>query len=108
MVDDTYPPASRPLLARGLRAEYWVEGAGSEYGQDTNDSGAYLYLTTDQVRFYELDAPQLHAHTGGGGYGRWNRAADEPLALETVPPLVFSEIMRDVNLFVGVASVGND
>ena len=33
---------------------------------------------------------------------------DEPLPLDTIPPLVFSEIMRDVDLFVGVASVGND
>jgi hypothetical protein len=32
----------------------------------------------------------------------------EPLPLEDIPPLVFSEIMRDVDLFVGVASVGND
>jgi hypothetical protein len=31
-----------------------------------------------------------------------------PLALETIPALVFSEIMRDVDLFVGVASIGND
>jgi hypothetical protein len=30
------------------------------------------------------------------------------LILEQIPPLVFSEIMRDVDLFVGVASVGND
>jgi hypothetical protein len=28
--------------------------------------------------------------------------------LEQIPPLVFSEVMRDVDLFVGVASVGND
>ena len=32
----------------------------------------------------------------------------EPLDLEEISPLVFSEIMRDVDLFVGVASVGND
>ena len=31
-----------------------------------------------------------------------------PLPLEEIPPLVFSEVMRDVDLFVGVASVGND
>jgi hypothetical protein len=108
MVDDSYPPAHRLLSDWGLRAEFWVEGAGSEYGQDTNQAGVYLYLTTDQVRFYPLDAPQRHAHAGGGGYGRWDSAADEPLALDTIPPLVFSEIMRDVDLFVGVASVGND
>ena len=28
--------------------------------------------------------------------------------LEEVPPLVLSEVMRDADLFVGVASVGND
>ncbi|HTU22995.1 MAG TPA: DUF4132 domain-containing protein [Gemmataceae bacterium] len=108
MVDDSYPPASRPLPVWNLRAEYWVEGAGSEYGRDTNETGTFLYLSTDQVRFYPIDAAQVYAHAGGGGYGRWDRDSDEPLPLETIPPLVFSEIMRDVDLFVGVASVGND
>jgi hypothetical protein len=110
MVDDSYPPAHRSLPAWNLRAEYWIEGAGTEYGQDTNETGTYLYLSTDQVRFYPIEAAQLHAHAGGGGYSAlWNRAADgKPLPLETIPPLVFSEIMRDVDLFVGVASVGND
>ncbi len=108
LVDDSYPPAHRVLPAWGLRAEYWIEGAGNDYGRDTNESGAFLYLTTDQVRFYAIDAPQLHAHAGGGGYGRWGHQSDEPLPLETIPPLVFSEILRDVDLFVGVASVGND
>jgi hypothetical protein len=110
MVDDSYPPASRPLPVWNLRAEFWVEGAGSEYGQDTNETGTYLYLSTDQVRFYPIDAAQLYAHAGGGGYSEtWDgRAADEPLPLETIPPLVLSEILRDVDLFVGVASVGND
>ncbi len=108
MVDDSYPPAHRLLPAWGLRAEYWIEGAGDDYGRDTNESGAFLYLTTDQVRFYAIDAAQMHAHAGGGGYGRWGRESDEPLPLDTIPPLVFSEILRDVDLFVGVASVGND
>lgn len=47
MVDDSYPPAHRLLPQWGLRAEYWVEGAGDEYGQDTNETGTYLYLATD-------------------------------------------------------------
>ena len=102
----TYPPASRLLPQWGLRAEFWIEGAGD----DTNDSGSYLYLATDQVRFYRLDDAQLTAHAGGGGYGPgWQRPMlAEPLPLAEIPPLVFSEIMRDVDLFVGVASVGND
>jgi hypothetical protein len=108
MVDADYPPPVRLLPLWNLRAEYWVEGAGSEYGQDTNEAGVFLYLATDQVRFYQIDAPQLHAHAGGGGYGLYNQAAQEPMPLDTIPPLVLSEILRDVDLFVGVASVGND
>ena len=30
------------------------------------------------------------------------------MALDEIPPLVFSEVMRDVDMVVGVASVGND
>jgi len=32
----------------------------------------------------------------------------DPIPLEKIPPLVFSEVMRDIDLFVGVSSVGND
>jgi hypothetical protein len=104
-VDSDYPPASRALPEWGLRAEFWVEAAGG----DVADSGAYLYLSTDQVRFYRIDAAQREAHAGGGGYRPdWRGRTDEPLPLEDVPPLVFSEVMRDVDLFVGVASVAND
>ncbi len=112
MVDDYYPPAHRLLPQWGLRAEFWIEGLGDDYGQDTAPSGAFLYVGTDQVRFYEIEAAQTQAHASGGGYGPgWNRADQdraEPLPIERVPPLVFAEIMRDVDLFVGVASVGND
>jgi hypothetical protein len=109
MVDDEYPPTSRLLPPWNLRAEFWVEGVGDTYGTDTTDSGSYLYLATDQVRFYPIDAAQHAAHAGGGGYyTRGPEGSDTPLPLERVLPLVFSEVMRDVDLFVGVASVGND
>jgi Domain of unknown function (DUF4132) len=111
MVDDVYPPASREMPAWGLRAEFWVEGIGENYGTDTTEAGTYLYLATDQVRFYQMDARENYAHAGGGGYSAgWygQGAAAEPLLVEEIPPLVFSEVMRDVDLFVGVASVGND
>ncbi|WP_329898678.1 DUF7737 domain-containing protein [Streptomyces sp. SP17KL33] len=32
----------------------------------------------------------------------------DPVPLAEIPPLVLSEVLRDVDLFVGVASVGND
>lgn len=109
MVDAEFPPATRLLPQWGLRAEFWIEGAGDGYGTDTNETGTFLRVATDQVRFYPLDAAQRTAHAGGGGYHAGYRQADgQPLPLEEVPALVFSEIMRDVDLFVGVASVGND
>ncbi|WP_435261265.1 DUF7737 domain-containing protein [Tenacibaculum sp. nBUS_03] len=52
-----------------------------------NDTGIYLYMSTDQVRYY---------------------INKEHVDLVDVPAIIFSETMRDVDLFVGVASVGND
>ncbi len=59
---------------------------------ETSDIGLLLYLSTDRVRFLRLR---------GQREGR-------PLELTTIPPRVFSEAMRDVDLFVGVSSIGND
>ncbi|MGW3913860.1 DUF4132 domain-containing protein [Streptomyces sp. NPDC005070] len=109
-VDDEAPPATRELPLWGLRAEYWITGDG-EYGEDTTESGSYLRLHTDQVRFYPIDAPQNSAHCYGGEYSmrlRDGRDPVEPLPLTEIPPLVLSEVLRDVDLFVGVSSVGND
>jgi Domain of unknown function (DUF4132) len=110
MVDDSYPPATLELPQWGLRAEYWIEGIGDNYGVDTNDTGTYLRLVTDQVRFYAIAAAENYAHAGGGGYGTSHRfpIAADPIPLEDVPAIVLSEAMRDVDLFVGVSSVGND
>jgi hypothetical protein len=113
-VDDVYPPATLALPHWSLRAEFWIEGAGGDY-PDTNEAGTYLQLTTDQVRFYAIEAPENGAQAGTGVYRpgyhwqlRHRHDEPAPLALEEIPALVFSEVMRDVDLFVGVASVGND
>jgi hypothetical protein len=89
--------ANTPSLALpqwDLRAEFLIEaieaGEGPHWERtDTAHSGIYLYLSTDQVRFCRLED-------------------NIPLPLAEVPPLAFTEVMRDVDLFVGVASVGND
>jgi len=73
------------LPAHGLQAQFWVSEVNADDAY--NDTGIWNYVSTDQVRFV----------TGHG-----------PVPLPEVPPLVFSEVMRDVDLFVGVASVGND
>ncbi|MFS4091064.1 DUF4132 domain-containing protein [Streptomyces sp. AF1A] len=57
------------------------------------DDGGYApeHAATDQVRFERRDGR------------RWRE-----VALAEVPPLVFSEAMRDVDLFVGVTSIAAD
>lgn len=103
MVDDSIPPATLGLPQWGLRAEFWVEGIGDNYGEDTNETGTFLHLATDQVRFYPLESAENAA-----GYGRYDIGTETPIPLTDIPTLVLTEVMRDVDLFVGVASVGND
>lgn len=75
------------LPAHGFRVEYWVDGVANS--GEMSEAGIFLYVVTDQVRFVRLGEP-------------------EPTELAQVPPLLFSELMRDIDLFVGVCSVGND
>ena len=69
-----------------ITAEYWID----ELYQDGawNDTGIWLYIATDQVKFKNKNG--------------------EVMDLVDVPKMVFTEIMRDVDMFVGVCSVGND
>ncbi|WP_216897020.1 DUF4132 domain-containing protein [Nocardia alni] len=103
--DTAVPPPIRELPEWGLRAEYWVEGEGDGDPDDMTESGCYLRLRSDQVRFYPLDAPQNLAN--GAFRGGFHGPAD-PLPLADVPAPVLSEVLRDVDLFVGVTSIGND
>ena len=114
MADATFPPATRELPQWGLRAEFWIKGYGDDAYTDIMWSGSYLRLATDQVRFYPAGAPQNAAHDAsrhGSGYymlvGR-GREPVQPVPLTEIPALVLSEVLRDVDLFVGVASIGND
>jgi hypothetical protein len=110
MADADFHAPLRNLPKANLRAEFWVEAIGDEYGVDSNETGTYYYLATDQVRFYPSNAPLHYGHGYGGGfYEGWNDTRRvEPVPLSEIPPLIFSEIMRDVDMFVGVCSIGND
>lgn len=71
-----------------LTVELDVEAAGDDDDGDdaaTADSGIYLEVETGGVRFLR---------------------GDDPLRLAEVPPRCFSEVMRDVDLFVAGAAVG--
>lgn len=62
-----------------IKVQYFVDFAHYD------NSGQYL--TTDQVRFYKNN---------------------EQMDLVDVPKILFSEALRDVDMFVGVSSIGND
>lgn len=71
----------------GLRATFWVDRPW-DADDDWGESGIFRHVLTDQVRFI-----------GSGG---------DDIHLGDVPVRVLSEVLRDVDLFVGVASIGND
>ncbi|MFE2541329.1 DUF4132 domain-containing protein [Actinacidiphila glaucinigra] len=97
--EDTFPHATRELPRWGLRAELPIQGVGGDGDWDGDWAGdcpgGPALIGTDQVRFLPLDAPAS------------GRRAD-PLPLADVPPLVLSEVLRDADLFVGAAGIGND
>jgi len=77
--------ARREFTAAGLRAELPFDPASDDVG----DSGLYDYVVSGQLRFASL----------GSG-------ATVPVA--EVPPLVFTEAMRDGDLFLRATSIGAD
>ncbi len=92
--EGAFPPATRELPRWGLRAELRFSGVGG----DAEDGGpgrcdGPAHIGADWVCFRPLDAPGERA---------------DPLPLADVPPLVLSEVLRDVDLFVGAAGIGND
>jgi Domain of unknown function (DUF4132) len=83
---DSHNTPTLVLPQWGLGVEFWVEPLDVD-AEAQSESGIYMHLATDQVRF-----------NGPDGSRR----------LEELSPLLFSEVMRDVDLFVGVTSIGAD
>lgn len=73
------------LPEHGFVIEFWVSAPPDA---PLSANGISLYVATDQVRF--CDTHRV------------------PVVLERIPPQIFSEVMRDVDLFVGVTSIAND
>ena len=76
--------ARKTYSAYGVRAEFFYDPIEDIQPQG---SDSYPFITTDQVAFFE---------------------GDRRLDMNAVPWLVFSEAMRDVDLFVGVTTIGAD
>ncbi|MEQ6902379.1 DUF4132 domain-containing protein [Nocardioides sp. YIM 152588] len=79
--------ATLSLEQRGLQVGYWVDRPW-DADDDWNESGVFNHVLTDQVRFTTTAGANVH--------------------LADVPARVLTEVLRDVDLFVGVASIGND
>lgn len=71
----------------GLRAVFVIEPAGTDPGNGAR-APYYAFLRTGMVQFNRLDGTEI--------------------PLGEVPDLILSEAMRDLDLFVGVCSIGND
>ncbi len=76
-----------------LRVEFMVQPLDGL--NEVTENFVYTHLSTDQVRFSKLVDPESDEYLS-------------PIPLDEIQPLIFSEAMRDVDLFVGVCSVGND
>lgn len=80
----------------GLRIEW-----GVDFNEDRAVSGHMIYLAiaTGQVRFYPIEGRRKRFEL---------RPPRRALQLSEVPSVAFSEVMRDLDLFVGVTSIGAD
>jgi hypothetical protein len=78
--------ARRTFGTAGIRAEFYFDPI---HDLEPGTTDLYPYCTSDQVRFVD---------------GR----TDDTIELTEVPPLVLTEALRDVDLFVGVTSIGAD
>jgi hypothetical protein len=83
---DSHNTPALELPQFGLRVEYDVDFPTNE--NEVTGHYVYLLIRTGEMRF--LDAQRTRQK------------------LESIPPFVFSEVMRDVDLFTGVASIGSD
>ncbi|MBX9694596.1 MAG: DUF4132 domain-containing protein [Cyanobacteria bacterium] len=97
-----------------MRVEFWVEPM-EEVGEQ--NAGIFNVVATEQVRFLRRvqDPAQLEElkRLYGGVLPRKFKMMTEAFKYEEmqiseVTPVVFSEIMRDVDLFVSVCSIGTE
>ena len=72
-----------------ISAEFLVDYPGDVFNTtDVSPSGVFTLVSTDQVRFFDEGNAQID--------------------MQDVPDIVFSEVMRTVDMFVSVCSIGAD
>jgi hypothetical protein len=91
---DSHNTPTLELPRWGWCAEFDVDGGAGD-GAPLSGHAIYLTVGSGQLRFTRLERP-----------GRFALRPTVPLS--EIPPRVFSETLRDIDLFVSVCSVGND
>ncbi|MFT8807561.1 DUF4132 domain-containing protein [Gluconobacter sp.] len=92
-------PTSLTIPSAGLHAEIWTAGVD---GHAAFHHGTFTHILTDRVQFRTVTDKGSWRYDGGKKLS----VGKETVPLEDVPPLIFSEVMRDLDLFVSVASIG--
>ncbi|MCK5917989.1 MAG: DUF4132 domain-containing protein [Cocleimonas sp.] len=91
----------------------WKQTLGG-YWDGGYENEAYKYIESHNITV-EFEAEGTDQYGGGnltyqcvGTSAVTFTKSQKKLKLEKIEPLLFSEVMRDVDLFVGVSSIGND
>ena len=77
----------------GVMAEFWASGTGPVTSNEY--AFAFGHLATDRLQFHALDSQS-------------GEASARPMSIAEVPPLALCEVMRDIDVIVGVTSLGAD
>jgi hypothetical protein len=94
---DSHNTPCLELPRYNLRVEFDVDFSDEGDGE-VSGHAIYLTITTGRVQFFPIEPKPR----------RFEIRRPTPLRLSEVPPVVFSEVMRDVDLLVGVTSIGSD
>ena len=93
---DSHNTPTIELPQYNLRAEFDVDFSE---GAEVSGHAVYQTISTDRVQFFTIAPKRKRFEI---------RAPQMPLRLAEIPTVVFSEVMRDVDLLVGVTSIGAD
>jgi len=110
---DSHNTPSLDLPRYNLQAKFDAESPEADDDESTSAHGIYLAISTGRVEFVRLETEQpnkLEPGPFGLSFPRKFRGLRQraTIRLEEVPPLVFSEVMRDCDLFVSLTSIGTD
>ncbi|ANA15292.1 hypothetical protein APT_10009 (plasmid) [Acetobacter pasteurianus NBRC 101655] len=91
-------PWAFSLPAHGIYADWRTGGVGIDHLP--HGAGTFSHIITDRLRFCVLEDGGNWLYDGG----RKLKEMQTPVRLGDIPPVVFSEIMRDLDLMISIAA----